>query len=421
MMRQSAKSAYMCGTILVLLIFIMSCAPDEQVTQVSLTHYFTGSLSAGIEEVSKELDDRQSGLSELIITPLEHEAFKTAIRLQLESPNPPDLFSYWAGARTDNLYEHQSIAPIDRLFDEIGLRQQFDPPLLERLSYDGRLYMAPLTVHYVGFFYHLPTFRRLGLDEPATWNQFQTVVSAVRDSGGYPVSLGGVTRWPIQFWFDYPLLRTQGHDFRRELMAGAVPMTDQRVEDSLEPLAGLLSSGAVLPGYLEKDWDEAVLDVAEGRAAMTLMGSWAIGYLNGEDFVYGEDYGFFPFPQMNPDIPPSALGPVDGLLLSAGSANVEAALEVLGRFLTRETQARFAQASGGLAPRLDVDQSIYSPAQQRIQQAIAESRDWAFNFDLATPSEQAEIGLDKLYELLNRPDDLPGVLREWQEKLDSVK
>jgi len=77
---------------------------------VTLLHYFSGALSGGIAELAQEFNTKNAQ-HELRPVPIDHEAFKTSIHDTLKSGNPPDLYSYWAGARTAALVEH--LEPLD--------------------------------------------------------------------------------------------------------------------------------------------------------------------------------------------------------------------------------------------------------------------------------------------------------------------
>jgi hypothetical protein len=83
---------------------VFTCHPQAQKQPIKFIHYFTGSLSSGIKEMAEVINQEQDDFF-FYPTPMEHEAFKSSIRLQLDGPNPPDLFSYWAGARTRHLVD----------------------------------------------------------------------------------------------------------------------------------------------------------------------------------------------------------------------------------------------------------------------------------------------------------------------------
>ena len=48
------------------------------------------------------------------------------------------------------------------------------------------------------------------------------------------------------------------------------------------------------------DWTDAADQVANGEAAMTLMGTWITGYWNGMGLEPVTDYDFFNFPVYDP-------------------------------------------------------------------------------------------------------------------------
>jgi ABC-type glycerol-3-phosphate transport system substrate-binding protein len=71
-------------------------APKSSIT---FLHYFTDSLSGGIDDMARAFN-RSNTRYELKAISLDHEAFKSSIQDTLQSGQPPDLYSYWAGART---------------------------------------------------------------------------------------------------------------------------------------------------------------------------------------------------------------------------------------------------------------------------------------------------------------------------------
>jgi ABC-type glycerol-3-phosphate transport system substrate-binding protein len=376
-------------------------------TSVTFLHYFTGSLSGGIDELAETFNEANPEFS-LVPTPLDHEVFKTTIRMQLDGPNPPDLFSYWAGARTRYLQERGVIDPIDSLLgDQIPL-DAFPESVLEACSYDGALYMLPLTRHYVGFFFNTGIFEDLGIAEPETWEELRSAAAAIKSAGYTPFALGALNRWPAQFWFDYLVLRSYGNDLRESLTRGDLGYDSEEVLGVFDEWSSLIEEGFFNGDAADIDWDEAALRVVSGDAAMTLMGTWVL--------PLSSDFGFFPFPVIDPRIPAAALGPIDGVLLSSGSRNQATALEVVLRLASPEPQASFNAGSGAIAAHSGVPDEVYNPIQLRIKDIIAGSSAWAFNYDLAVPPLEAEAGLDMLVAFLRAPQTYPALLAELQRQ-----
>jgi len=384
-------------TLLLSLLLLLSCERDRKESEaVMFLHYFTGSLSQGIHELSDSLNEG-SGDFRIVATPMEHEEFKINIRLQLDTENPPDIFTYWAGARTSYLAEREKIVPIGALIDSFSVKASFKESVLEACSYGGELYMLPLTQHYVGFFYSKKVFGDLGLGEPSTWEELLDGAEKIRRSGVNPFVLGSRNRWPTQFWFDYLLLRTSGFLYREELMAGKIQFTDEPVLRVFEIWKGLLDKGYFNQGHSDLTWAQAADQLTTGESAMTLMGTWIIPYL--ED----SDIGFFPFPIMDPKVETAALGPIDGALVAANSTKQKASGEVLMALSKADAQMVFNRKSGALIPLLGVSREFYSELQLEILKEMEESSHWAFNYDLATAPLRAEAGLDFFAALLRDP------------------
>jgi len=396
-----------------------SCGPEETNTTrpVSFVHYFTGSLSGGIEDLASQLQKGSSG-PRLAVTPLDHETFKSLIRLQLEGPNPPDLFSYWAGARTEYLVKQNHLAPLTKLKTQ-GITENFSPSVIKACTYHGQLYMLPLTQHFVGFFYNKEIFQSLQLQEPRSWEDFQGIIEQLNSKGKIPIALGAKNRWPAQFWFDYLLLGLKGYQFREDLLGGKISMTDPGINEVFEEWQKLIEGDAFNEGINELTWDKAADLVVKGKAGMTLMGTWTMAHFEEKNWHPQEDYGFFPFPRMTQEGEVSALGPVDGILMSRNSPLPQQALEALRLFADPIAQKSFNKGSGALVPLKEVDPSFYNPIQREILEHLEEVNHWAFNFDLAAPPTEAEIGLNRLMSFLEAPQKRVEILQKWQDDLEN--
>ncbi len=112
-----------------------------------------------------------------------------------------------------------------------------------------------------------------------------------------------MNKWPAQFWFDYLLLRTAGPEYRAKLMAGEASYTDPEVVRAMELWAELAAAGCFTPDANAFDWTDAADQVANGEAAMNLMGTWITGYWNGNGLTPVTDYDFFEFPVIDEGVP----------------------------------------------------------------------------------------------------------------------
>ena len=413
-----------CALLIVLLVGA-ACqpapAPPKSVAKnVSLLHYFSfsGAFSGGMDQQASAFN-QGSTAHHLSAVPVDHESFKTSILEDLRLGNSADLYSYWAGARVQAILEH--LAPIDEALPLGELSRDFSPAVIQSAAmYNGRVYFLPLTQHYVGFFYNKKVFTQYGLSPPKTWQAFLQVVETLRRKGVDPVALGAKAKWPAQFWFDYLLLRTAPLDYRERLLAGRAAFTDPEVQRAFGLWRDLLRAGAfnARPNDLDFDTGAAAM-VFRGEAAMTLMGTWLIGYYAGSEFNWQEDsdFGFFPFPVIDPRIPRVALGPIDGLVMPRAAKNSAGAKAVLRHFASASAQESLSRATGALAPSRNVPDSAYSPLKQAVRAEINTCEGWAFNFDLAAPPLIAETGLNLFAQFLEFPDQYPRLLDKAEARI----
>lgn len=412
------------------IFFVFNTKKDEEagpaihkVNQISLFHYFSGALSGGLTEMINTVNGRNPN-QQVLAQPLNHEAFKSMIHLTLAKGNPPELFTYWAGAKTQELVDQGKLEPLDDIWQSVPLSSRFTTPVTEAAStYNGRKYLLPISQSVVVFFYNKQLFNRQGLTAPGSWEELVYLAEELKNRQLTPFALGAKERWPAQFWFDYLLLRTAGPIYRRNLMEGEAAYIDPEVQKVYAMWGSLLQKGYFNTNANDLDWAEATQTICSGEAAMTLMGSWAIQALSASKCGLAEESGFdfFAFPMISPDVPKVALGPVDGLVLTKDSANHSFAKTILSYFSEIEPQQTLSLGSGGFAPSSQVPKTIYSSLRRRILAESESSAQWAFNYDLATASEIAEKGMDSFNELIAFPDQSIQILEHLQTEVRKIR
>ncbi|MEW5772301.1 MAG: extracellular solute-binding protein [Thermodesulfobacteriota bacterium] len=391
----------------------LACAAQPE--QVNFLHYWTGHMSGGIADAAAAFNQSQDRFR-LRATGFEHESFKIGIKVMLESGNPPDLFSYWAGARTQALVDAGKLAPLDDVWAEAGLDSRFPPQVAAACTYNGRKYVIPLTQHWVGLFYNAGLFRKLGIAPPADWESFKAACRTLKAAGVTPLALGSRERWPAQFWFDLLLLRTAGPAWREELVTGRASYRAPESRRAFALWRELLDEGFFAPDPGRYDWAEACMMVASGKAAMTLMGTWAAGLYEAQvKLAPGRDFDVFPFPAVDPGAPCVSLGPIDAVAVPR-EGNVAAAKAAAVFFSEAGPQQAMSAGSGALAPSSLAPPSFYGPLQARVRAFINDCPHWAFNYDLATPPAVAAAGLEALASFLAHPEDLDAILARLDEQ-----
>jgi len=186
--------------------------------------------------------------------------------------------------------------------DDVGSwDHEFNGAAASMMVIQDRMYGVPFDLGIVGLWYNKALFADAGIDAPpATWSELLEDVQTLKDAGITPISIAAGDKWPAMFWYGYLALRIAGADVMQQ--AGI----DENFDDPAfvaagEEIARLIALEPFQPGFLATPWDGpdgAAAVLANGDAAMLLMGHWAPGTMaaNGPDL--GEDLGWFPFPEI---------------------------------------------------------------------------------------------------------------------------
>lgn len=370
---------------------------------INIVHYYSGDL--GLKAMTKFFEEFGAATPECKVTDntTGHEDFKTQILVMLAGDNPPDVFSYWEGARTQFVVDSNRLLALDDFWAKNNLDSTIPAGVKAVGMHNGKVYAVPQGVHAVGFFYNKHVMDKAGITAmPKTWDEFLAALDKIKAAGVAPIALGSKNRWPAQYWFDYLLARTAGPEFRTDLMAGKAPYTDPKVAAALDLWKGLIDKGYFFKDANAYDWNEAADQVAKGEAAMTLMGTWITGYWDGNGLKAGEDYDVFTFPIIDAKIADVAVGTIDGWDIPAGTKNADCAQKLILWMLKPDNQAAWAKGQGCLAAVNNVPADTYTSVQKKVVDYLAVAP-LLSGYDLATTPPMAEGGLNMFAQMMNDP------------------
>ena len=95
-----------------------------------------------------------------------------------------------------------------------------------------------------------------------------------------------------------------------DLTLGKVPYTDPKVQAVFDKWDELVKPGYFLENHAALSWQEALTPMANGEAAMYVMGNFAVAPLK-EAGLRDSNLGFFQFPEITPGIPMAEEAPTD--------------------------------------------------------------------------------------------------------------
>lgn len=137
-----------------------------------------------------------------------NEDYKKKLPTLLQTSEAPDLFYSWGGG----ILEEQVAAGVTR--DISGLLSEdflstMSPAGMNAFTVDGMVVGLPQQVSEVGFWYNKALADQAGIDVEAisTWDDFLAAVQKAKDTGLTPISVGGLDKWPLHFYWSYLVLQ----------------------------------------------------------------------------------------------------------------------------------------------------------------------------------------------------------------------
>jgi len=279
---------------------------------------------------------------------------KAVMKALLLAGRPPDTFQVHAGAELKLYYDGGFLLPIDDVYKALNLEKVFPETLLKLVKIKGHYYSIPLNIHRANWlWYNKHIFDELGLKPPKTVNELLEVCKIIKEKKPkvWPLALGTRPKWPEAHLFEVLLLAVAGPEKYIKFFLGLLPPSDPAVVKTFEYLKKLLPY--IYPYHGDLTWDEACGLLIEGKAAMNIMGDWALGYYLVRGWKPGVDFGAVAFPEGVFDLLSDSFG------LPKGAPNPDATIKWLKLIASPEAQEKFNLIKGSIAARLDVPPAIY--------------------------------------------------------------
>jgi len=220
------------------------------------------------------------------------------------------------------------------------------PTVWSLLNNHGHVVAAPLGIHRINNLYYNQTiFRRLGLTAPKSWDEFDQVAARLRSAGITPLAQSSET-WQVATLFETLVLSESGPSYYRQLLVDLSPaaFADTRLLHILKRLRSLKQ--AMAQPVREQAWTEVAHSLADGDAAMFIMGDWAKGEFNAWGLNVDQQFGCAAVP----GTADYHLYSIDTLAMFAGDYSHQPAQEVLAQIAISPTvQADYSRFKGAIS------------------------------------------------------------------------
>lgn len=341
----------------------------------------------------------------------DHEGFKSAIRNFLTA-DAPDVVAWYAGNRMEPFVKAGLFEDVTDVWTANGLEEQLKSAS-PSMTIDGKKWGVPYTYYQWGIYYRKDIFQQQSITPPKTWDELLAASKTLKDAGITPFTIGTKALWPTAGWFDYLDLRINGYDFHMELTSGKVPYTDPRVKAVFEKWAELVKPGYFIENHAAIDWQDAVPQLVQGKAAMYLMGNFAVAtFKNGG--LKEEQIGFLPFPEITAGLPVAEEAPTDTFHIPKGAKNKDDAKKFLAYVASPEAQSKMNATLG----QLPVNNKAEKPTDPFLLagfEMLSKATAIAQFYDRDAQAEMAKVGMEGFQEFMVKPDKIDAILARLEK------
>jgi raffinose/stachyose/melibiose transport system substrate-binding protein len=285
------------------------------------------------------------------VVPIEtNDLQRNRLPAALLTNTPPDVFQSWGGGEMVEQVAAGYLKDISSLVQpevaSIGAAAKI-------WSVDGKQYGLPYSFGVEGFWYNKDVFTQAGITAPpATWDEFKADLAKLKTVAGVsPIAVGAGDSWPAaHWWYQFAI-----HECSADTLGKAAKgdFSDQCFIKAGTDLQDLLGLKVFQDGFLgtpgQTGAGSSAGMVANGKAAMELMGHWNSGVIGGltPDKTVPKFLGWFPFPSMPGTATPSTvMGGGDGYAVSKNAP--PEAVEFLKYLVNLDNQKAFAATGAGI-------------------------------------------------------------------------
>jgi len=348
---------------------------------------------------------------------------RTRIPAALLSNDPPDIFQAWGGGEIVDQVSAGYLKDItDQTKDEVadiggaaGIWQV-----------DGKQYGLPFRMGIEGFWYNKALFTKAGITAPpTTFTDLNADVAKLKAINVVPISVGAGDKWPAaHYWYNFALRACSVATLKKAT-------TDLVFDDPCFVKAGqdlktFIATSPFQPDFIATPAQTGAGSsaglVANGQAAMELMGDWNKGVmanLTPDKNGLGADLGWFPVPAISGAAgdPKAALGGGDGFAC-AKNAPAEC-VEFLKYIVSPEVQKGYAALNIGLPVRKAAASAISDPAMASVLKATNDATYVQLWLDTAfgsTVGNAMNDGIVAIFAGTGTPDQVVTAMKSAAQK-----
>ncbi len=176
----------------------------------------------------------------------------------------------------------------------------------------------------------------------------------------------------------------------------------------------LIKPGYFIDNHATYSWQEALAPMVQGKAAMYVMGNFAVAPLKKAGLT-DDTLGYFQFPEITPGLPKAEEAPTDTFHIPSKAKNKKDARKFLAYLAQADVQTKWNETLG----QLPVNSKSQVADDQFLKagfEVLNNAKGIAQFYDRDAPAAMAKAGMEGFQEYMINPDRRQKIL----ERLDKV-
>ncbi len=215
------------------------------------------------------------------------------LKIYAASGNLPDIIQVTQGI-VDLLRLSGNLLVLDDYVRQTRIEDRIIPNYRGLLwADDGHSYAVPRTAPSTHLlYYNKELFQRNGIQVPKDYRKFIGIVKTFKAKGIIPLALFAKESWPGVMLYEDFVTRYDPQGLMK-LSQGKGSITEEAYKKAAKQLEESINAGLLPNSAFTTDYDTAFNEFTNGKAAMFINGSWALGPLSDK---MGEKVDFMDFP-----------------------------------------------------------------------------------------------------------------------------
>ncbi len=351
--------------------------------------------------------------------------YATVLRTSIQGGNPPDVAIIPGIGFLRSFARDGSIKSFEELgIDTSGLAENYPPGLLEVGQVDGTQYAVPVKFNSKSTMFFRPdVFEEAGVEPPATWDEFTTVIEDLKAADVVPLGLGAKDSWTLTDWFENIYIRQAGVEAYDKLFSAEGDWNDQTVKDAISAMQEVLTDDNVVGGIngaLGAGFVDGIGQVfkPDPDAAMYYEGGFTYGIATGDtnpELEWGETIEWFDFPSFGDDNGAVTIG---GDVIAA-LTDKPGVREFMEYMTTAEAGTTWAETGLIISPVKGVAADVYpNESAQKEAEQVANAEAVRYDGSDLLPAGGPDLGA--LLQSAIQGEEVDGLLSEFQNAVTTA-